>query len=168
MTIYDRIKLLREQQGMSQQTLAEKVGFKTASAINKIELGLRDINQNKVIAFAKALNTTPSYLMGWDEKVERLLKGAIDFLEKDIELHNAIKERYGEDILYIIDKYDASDRNQKTSMYIFADESEHSKNLFLKYSLLDERAKKLVENIILSEYDSLYKKADKDISHNPN
>ena len=56
MTIYDRIKQLREQQGLSQQVLAEKVGFKTASAINKIELGLRDINQTKIILFAKALN----------------------------------------------------------------------------------------------------------------
>ena len=54
MTIYDRIKQLREQQGLSQQVLAEKVGFKTASAINKIELGLRDINQTKIILFAKA------------------------------------------------------------------------------------------------------------------
>lgn len=67
MTIYDRIKYLREKQGLSQQMLAERVGFKTASAINKIELGLRDINQTKIIAFANALSTTPSYLMGWDD-----------------------------------------------------------------------------------------------------
>ena len=66
MTIYERIKKLRENLGMSQQELAEKVGFKTASAVNKIELGLRDINQTKIIAFSKALNVTPAYLMGWD------------------------------------------------------------------------------------------------------
>ena len=66
MTIYDRIKYLREKNGFSQQTLAEKVGFKTASAINKIELGLRDINHSKIISFAKALGTTPAYLMGWE------------------------------------------------------------------------------------------------------
>lgn len=68
MTIYDRIRTLREKKGMSQQELAERVGFKTASAVNKIELGLRDINQTKIIAFAKALNTTPSFLMGWDDE----------------------------------------------------------------------------------------------------
>lgn len=55
---------------MSQQELAEKVGFKTASAVNKIELGLRDLNQTKIMAFAKALHTTPAYLMGWDEERE--------------------------------------------------------------------------------------------------
>lgn len=57
--------MLREKHGMSQQELAEKVGFKTASAVNKIELGLRDLNQTKIMAFAKALHTTPAYLMGW-------------------------------------------------------------------------------------------------------
>ena len=63
MTIYDRIRKLREEKGMSQQDLAERVGFKTASAVNKIELGLRNISQSKVSAFAKALNTTTSYLI---------------------------------------------------------------------------------------------------------
>ena len=64
MTIYQRIKFLREEKGMTQQELAEKVGFKTASAVNKIELGLRDINQTKILAFATALGTTPGELMG--------------------------------------------------------------------------------------------------------
>lgn len=67
MTIYDRIKYLREKAGMSQQELAEKVGFKTASAVNKIELGLRDINQSKIKAFADALHVTPSYLFDGEE-----------------------------------------------------------------------------------------------------
>lgn len=67
MTIYDKIKMLRESAHMSQQELAHRVGYKTASAINKIEMGLRDINQTKVIAFANALDTTPGYLLGSDE-----------------------------------------------------------------------------------------------------
>ncbi len=66
MTVYDRIRALREQKGLSQQELANKVGFKTASAVNKIELGLRDISQTKLSQFAKALDTTPGYLLGWD------------------------------------------------------------------------------------------------------
>lgn len=69
MTIYEKIKFLREKNGMSQQELANKVGFKTASAVNKIELGLRDINQSRILAFAKALNTTPNYLLNDDEKL---------------------------------------------------------------------------------------------------
>lgn len=73
MTIYDRIKQLREAAGMSQQELAEKVGYKTASAVNKIELGLRDLNQTKIVKFAQALNTTTGYLMSGE--TEKLKKG---------------------------------------------------------------------------------------------
>lgn len=67
MTIYERIKYLREKQGLSQQDLADKLGYKSRSAINKIELGLRDISQSKVIAFANALNVDPAYLLGWSD-----------------------------------------------------------------------------------------------------
>lgn len=84
MTIYDRIKKLREEQGLSQQTLAEKVGFKTASAVNKIELGLRDINQTKIMAFAEALNVSPAYLMGWEDGTVSIKRiGKIKLLSGD-------------------------------------------------------------------------------------
>lgn len=35
--------------------------------ITKIESGKVDISQKKVVAFAKALDTTPAYLMGWTD-----------------------------------------------------------------------------------------------------
>ena len=63
MTIADRIKQRRIELNMSQQELAEKVGYKTRSAINKIELGHRDIRQKQIQAFAEALKTTTEYLM---------------------------------------------------------------------------------------------------------
>lgn len=56
----------RKQAGMTQEELAVKVGYKTKSAINKIELGLRDLPQKKIAAFAQALGVTPGHLMGWD------------------------------------------------------------------------------------------------------
>ncbi len=52
---------------MSQQELANKLGYRSRSAINKIELGINDLTQPKIIAFAEALQTTPAYLMGWEE-----------------------------------------------------------------------------------------------------
>lgn len=67
MTIYDRIKLRREELGMSQEDLAKLTGYTDRSSIAKIENGVNDITQSKVVTFAKALNTTPAYLMGWDE-----------------------------------------------------------------------------------------------------
>lgn len=63
-----RIKRRREYLEMSQEELAIKVGYKSRSSINKIELGERDLTQKKIMLFAKALGTTPSYLMGWDDE----------------------------------------------------------------------------------------------------
>lgn len=67
MTVYEKIRQLREEQGLSQQDLADKMGYKSRSAINKIELGLRDISHSKVIAFAEALGVSPAYLFGWTD-----------------------------------------------------------------------------------------------------
>ncbi|PYG90167.1 transcriptional regulator with XRE-family HTH domain [Ruminiclostridium sufflavum DSM 19573] len=65
MKLYDRIKSRREELNMSQEELAAKMGYKSRSSINKIELGKSDIPQSKIASFAKALQTTPAYLMGW-------------------------------------------------------------------------------------------------------
>ena len=68
MSIGDRIKFRRIQMGLSQEELASKLGYKSRSTINKIELGVNDITQSKVSAIAKALDTTSAYLMGWDDE----------------------------------------------------------------------------------------------------
>lgn len=58
----------RKRIGLTQEELAARVGYKTKSAINKIELGIRDLPQKKIAAFASALDVTPGYLMGWDDE----------------------------------------------------------------------------------------------------
>ena len=72
MTLYDRIRQLRIDAGMSQDDLARAMGYKDRSMITKIELGKVDISQKKIIAFAKALNTTPAYLMGWTDDTQQI------------------------------------------------------------------------------------------------
>lgn len=67
-TIGDKIFDRRTALNMSQDELAQKVGYKDRSSIAKIESGERDIRQKKLIEFAKALNTTPQWLMGYEEK----------------------------------------------------------------------------------------------------
>lgn len=68
MNIGKNIAAARKRAGMTQEELAARVGYKTKSAINKIELGIRDLPQKKIAAFAQALGVTPGHLMGWDEK----------------------------------------------------------------------------------------------------
>jgi len=65
--LYINIKNRRLQLGMSQEELAEKMGYTSRSSIAKIEAGVNDIPQSKIEAFAKALHTTPRFLMGWED-----------------------------------------------------------------------------------------------------
>ena len=65
--IYKRIRARREELGLSQEELAARMGYKSKSSINKIEMGINDIPQSKVLAFARALDTTTAYLMGCDD-----------------------------------------------------------------------------------------------------
>lgn len=66
-----KIKEKRELLGMTQDELAEKTGYKSRSSINKIEKGGNDLPQSKVVLFAKILQTTPAYLMGWEEEWDK-------------------------------------------------------------------------------------------------
>mgnify|MGYP000126269065 CR=1 FL=1 len=62
-----RIRSRREQLGMTQEELASRLGYKSKTTIAKIENGTNDIVQSKVTEFAKVLDTTPAYLMGWTQ-----------------------------------------------------------------------------------------------------
>lgn len=70
MSLYDKIKSRREELEMTQDELAQKLGYKSRSTIAKIEAGENDITQSKIKAFADALHTTPAYLMGWEDDSE--------------------------------------------------------------------------------------------------
>lgn len=67
MTLGDRIRTRREELRLSQEELAKKLGYKSRSTIAKLESGENDLTQSKVKAFAKALNTTPRWLLDYDD-----------------------------------------------------------------------------------------------------
>lgn len=66
-----RIRALRIEKGMSQEELANKIGYTSVSSrstINKIEMGKNDISQSNLLKYARALDTTIEYLLGLSEK----------------------------------------------------------------------------------------------------
>lgn len=63
-----RIKVRREELGISQDKLAKMLGYISRSSIAKIENGTNQLTQPKIEEFAKALGVSPAYLMGWEEK----------------------------------------------------------------------------------------------------
>lgn len=86
MSINEKIKYLRKNYGMTQQELAEKTGYKTASAINKIEMGLRNLNHKQILTFAEALHVSVGYLL--DDEEQNELKE-----ENEMDIGDMIKNR---------------------------------------------------------------------------
>lgn len=66
MDLASRVRLRREALGLSQEQLAQRMGYSSRTSINKIENG-RACTQKIIARLAVALNTTPAYLMGWEE-----------------------------------------------------------------------------------------------------
>lgn len=69
--LYENIRKRREALGMSQNELATKTGYSDRTSISKVESGNVDLTQSRIMAFAKALNTTVSELMGWGKEESR-------------------------------------------------------------------------------------------------
>lgn len=71
-----RIRERREFLRLSQEELAQLTGYKGKSAISRIESendsNSRKLKFQKIKTFAKVLNTTPEYLMGWTNETENL------------------------------------------------------------------------------------------------
>lgn len=89
MSLYENIRKRRKEMRMSQVELARKLGYADHSAIAHIEKGDIDLPQSKIIAIAKALDTTPGDLMGdvitrvdlIAAKMERLTDSQLDIIQ---------------------------------------------------------------------------------------
>ena len=81
--LYKRIKHRREELNMTQDALAKKVGYKSRTSIHKIELGMTDLPQSKIMEIADALATTPEYLMGWTSKTTKRVNNTEPELAED-------------------------------------------------------------------------------------
>ncbi|HJA31780.1 MAG TPA: helix-turn-helix domain-containing protein [Candidatus Eisenbergiella pullicola] len=67
MGLKENIKIKRTQNKMTLEELASKVGV-SRQTIQRYESGIiSNIPSDKIEAMAKALKTTPAYLMGWEE-----------------------------------------------------------------------------------------------------
>lgn len=79
MTTSDRIREAREKRGLTQQQLAEMVGYTNRSSIAKVEKGMVDLSETKIAAFAKALNVTPAFLLGIEEVAPNITESFVSF-----------------------------------------------------------------------------------------
>ena len=70
MNLASKVKQRRIELGLSQEELAKKMGYSSRTSINKIENG-RPVSQKIIVRLAEALETTPAYLMGWEDNLEK-------------------------------------------------------------------------------------------------
>lgn len=81
MSIGDRVKSARLKKGLTQSQLAQKLGYKSKTSVAHIENG-RDIPRTMIVKLAEILDTTPSYLMGWDSEPSNISDIIIDDIYK--------------------------------------------------------------------------------------
>ena len=110
MTIGDRIRARREELHLSQDELAKRLGYKSRSSINKIEIGCQNLRQSKIKAIADALDTTPAYIMGWDEFDQQ---ANTDKIQSEVEIAELIEKQYGKDTLITITRILESDPTER-------------------------------------------------------
>ena len=66
----ERIKKLRQEKGLTLEQVANVVGV-GKSTVRKWETGMiANMRRDKIADLAKALGTTPAYLMGWTEETK--------------------------------------------------------------------------------------------------
>jgi transcriptional regulator with XRE-family HTH domain len=70
MDLANRVRQRREELGLSQEQLADRMGYSSRSSINKIEKG-RPCSQKIIVRLADALGVGIPYLMGWEEKIKK-------------------------------------------------------------------------------------------------
>lgn len=81
MNLGQKIKQLRIEKGWSQEQLASLLGYKSRSSVNKIELGLTDLNQSKIFAIANIFHVDPSIF--FDEMGEETTQRDLERWDKE-------------------------------------------------------------------------------------
>ena len=144
MKIGERIARYREKCGMSQEELAQLLGYKSKSTINKIEKGNRTVPKKMILRLSSVLDVTPLDILG--ESIETILhtdtKGETQMKSKKnqsplvIEIDNG--ERETGVVIRVSDKAnalleDVTKKSKKSKSYIASKMIEYAYE-FIEYS----------------------------------
>ena len=131
MTTGQIIKMLREEKGMTQDTLAKLMGYSHKSSINKIEMGKADLPQSKLIAFAQVLGVTPCELLGSESTISN-----------DERKEQPSQEHPN----HSLPTYGKPNQNSECQPLF-----PHEVNLILKYRTLDDDGRTMVDCALINE-----------------
>lgn len=94
MTIGQRIRSIREEKNLGLTELASKVQISKQTLYKYENDIITNIPSNKIEEIAKVLETTPGYLMGWEEFVDDVQQGHVDLdeLSHALEMYRLYKQ----------------------------------------------------------------------------
>lgn len=100
-----RIKDLRTAKGLTLEQVADVVGV-GKSTVRKWETGMiANMRRDKIASLAKALGTTPAYLMGWKEEEIKKTPDKVDLTEGEkvlLDLFNRVPKDQQQLVLQMI------------------------------------------------------------------
>ena len=108
-TVGENILRMRKKLNWTQEELATRMGYKSKSTINKIELGINDIPQSKIVQFARVLGTTPAELMGWNEDDKKNSPSESTLTEGEemwLELYHRVSDDTRDILIKMMDSFD--------------------------------------------------------------
>ena len=149
MTLGEKVRLKREELNLSQEELAEKMNYKSKTSIHKIEVGITDLPLSKVKELAAVLNTTPAYLMGWEDKKENNIFSQLT----DEELAKLEKFNNMSTVMFMNEGNDISDKDKETLAIAYAEVliSQRKKWCIMTLKHVIDTAQRL-----LKEYGNIY------------
>ena len=120
MNINERLKQLREDNGLSQEELAEQVGI-TRSAISQIENGKRELNSVEIQAFCKLFHVSADYLLGFEKGARVVVenKKTVKQENNDIRISVPAKKvkKFEQVLLYLLEKCAGKNNVGETVIY---------------------------------------------------
>ena len=141
MTIADRIKMRREEVGLTQADLAKKMNLRSRSSITRIEKSGDNVTLKDLARISSALNCSVMDLMGWEDEVDEVNQVAYTYIP---DLGGMVAEEH---------TYNAKKKDDR-SLKLPDDADENAMKLLETYDELSEEGKKS----LIDYADFLYRK----------
>ena len=120
MKVNEIIKKRRKELGLTLKQVAEKLGV-SESLISRYESNdVKNMGIDKIIPLAKVLDTTPEFLMGWEDKKEEKENNIFSQLTDD-ELAKLEKFKNMSTVMFMNEGNDISDEDKETLATAYAE-----------------------------------------------
>lgn len=113
----NKLRAKRLENNLSLQEVADKLGISKVTVSRYETLDITNIPSDKIEGMAKLYNTTPAYLMGWEDKKENNIFSQLT----DEELAKLEKFNNMSTVMFMNEGNDISDKDKETLATAYAE-----------------------------------------------